>query len=30
MCTPTQYSAGDKIEKNEMGEWGACSIIGGG
>ena len=26
ICTPLQYCAGDKIEKNEMG--GACSAYG--
>ena len=26
-CTLTQYCAGDKIEKNEMGR--ACSVYGG-
>jgi hypothetical protein len=26
ICTPHQYCAGDKIEKNEMG--GACSADG--
>jgi hypothetical protein len=28
ICTPYQYRAGDKIEKNEMG--GACSAYEGG
>jgi hypothetical protein len=27
VCTPTQYRAGDKIEKNGLG--GACSTYGG-
>ena len=27
ICTPTQYSSGDKIEKNDMG--GTCSANGG-
>jgi hypothetical protein len=27
VCTPYQYRAGDRIEKNEMG--GACSTYGG-
>ena len=27
ICTPTQYCAGGKIEKNEMG--GACGAYGG-
>ena len=28
ICTPYQYCAGGKIEKNEMG--GACGAYGGG
>jgi hypothetical protein len=28
ICTPTQYCAGGKIEKNDMG--GACGAYGGG